>query len=157
MTASTFLSTFRNLRWRDVWRCAVIPLLGSWLVALAFGLLIARIQYTEVASAFSPAQVGSEYQNRINRELLHGLLLFMPQVGLLAALLVWQIGGIARSARSTPNLNLSAYGAALGLLLGLVESAIMVIFEVPILYILCLLAIVIGAGWFAGWIYQTQS
>ena len=150
--ARIFLDAFRTLRGRDLWRCVAIPLIGSWLVALAFGLLMARIQYTEVATAFPPAQVATEYQYRISRELLHGLLLFVPQLGVLAALLVWQIGGSARQ-----NPDLSAYGAALGFVLGIIESLIMLIFAVPILYVLCLLAILIGTGWFAGWLCNPAS
>ena len=146
------MNAFRSLRGRDLVRCVLIPLVLSWLIAGAFGLLIARIQYTEVASAFPPDRVATEYQSRIDRELLHGLLLFMPQVSALSALLVWQIGVNSRRAS-----NLTTYGAALGAIFALVEILAMWAFEVPILYVLCVAAIMIAVGWFAGWLYESRD
>src|SRR5258708_4137212 len=109
-------------------------------------LFIAGLQYTQVQTAFPPDQVMVEFQTRIARELGHGLLLFLPQVGIVAGLLAWQILRL-RNGQRQPII----FGTVTGALLAIVEAIIMLLMAENWFYIVGLAFLLICAGGFAGW------
>ncbi len=141
------IDTLRSLNVRAVVSTVVLPLIGGWLAAFVFALFIAGLQYTQVQTAFPPDQVMVEFQTRIARELGHGLLLFLPQVGIVAGLLAWQILRL-RNGQRQPII----FGTVTGALLAIVEAIIMLLMAENWFYIVGLALLLIGAGAFAGWL-----
>jgi hypothetical protein len=135
-----------------LFRTVIISLLAGWLVALILGLWIARLQYNEVINAFPPDRVNLEYESRIDREIRRGPLLLFLQVGVVAGVLVWQIGVTAQPA-SDPRL----YGAVAGTLVGLVEGTIAVAIGSPWAFVVPLIAVFIAAGVYGGWSVSMQT
>ncbi len=133
-------------------RAVLMALAAGWLVALVFGLWIARLQYTEVAAAFPPDKVTGEYEARLDREVRQGPLLLLVQVGVMAGVLVWQVGSTANHAPDP-----RAQGAMAGLLLALIQGVIAVLMQAPWAFIMALVAVLIGAGVFAGWSAAPQE
>jgi hypothetical protein len=123
-------------------RAVLIPLVAGWIVALVFGLILARLQYTEVANAFStPDRVSAEYEARINRELFQGPLLLLAQVGVVAGALAWQVGITARRA-ADPRL----HGVVAGALLAVLEGGIAVAMQSPWTFVVPLVVVLVGVG-----------
>jgi hypothetical protein len=140
------MTVLRTLQPAPILRAVLISLFAGWIVAAAFGLLIARLQYDEVTRYFPPEKVTSEYESRLDRELRTGPLLLMAQVGVVAGVLAWQVGKTARQAPAP-----IVYGAAAALVLAAIESLVALAMQVPWLFILALIGILIGVGVFAGW------
>jgi uncharacterized protein YneF (UPF0154 family) len=136
----------RSLKPASLIRPVVLSLIAGWLVALILGLWIARLQYTEVINAFPPDRVNAEYESRIDREIRRGPLLLFLQVGVVAGVLVWQIGV---TARHTDNPRL--YGAVAGALVGLIEGGIALAIGSPWAFIVPLIVVLIAAGVYGGW------
>ena len=132
---------------QQIGRVVLITLVVGWLVALLFGLWIARLQYDQVSATLPPSQVSAEYEARIDRELKHGLLLFLPQVGVMAATLVWQV---ADHANRTNNPQL--FGTFSGAVLGVIQSINALALQVPWIYVVALWAVFIGVGTAASWL-----
>ena len=134
---------------RDVLSATFITLVVGWLAAIGFGLWIAHLQYDEVSANLPPSQVSSVYQTRIDRELLHGPLLFLPQVGVMVAVLAWQVtrrGGDAR-----------IYATVTGTLVSFTESVIALVMQVPGIFVVLLWLLLVGAGIFAGWYSEQEN
>jgi hypothetical protein len=131
---------------RDLFRAVLLSLAAGWLVALIMGLWIARLQFDEVRAAFPPDRVPAEYESRLDRELRQGPLLLLAQVGVMAGVLVWQVGLTARRA-----LDSRWQGAAAGILLALIQGAIAVAMQAPWAFVVPLVTILIAAGVYAGW------
>jgi hypothetical protein len=129
-----------------VLRAVLVSLAAGWLVALVFGLWIARLQYADVSAAFPPDKIAAEYEARLDRELRQGPLLLLIQVGVMAGALVWQVGGTARHAPA-PIL----HGTFAGLALALIQGTIAVLMHAPWAFIAPLVAALIGVGVYAGW------
>jgi H+/Cl- antiporter ClcA len=136
-------------RWQDVIRVMLITLVIGWFAALLFGLWIARLQYDEVSATLPPNQVSTEYELRIDRELKHGLLLFLPQVGVMAAILAWQV-----AYRATGSNNPQLFGALTGTLLASIQSIIALVLQIPWIYIIMLWLLFIGTGTITGWMAE---
>ncbi len=136
-----------RLNWLDVLRAVLVPLVAGWLVALAFGLLFARLQYTEVTKAFPPDRVPAEQAARLDRELRQGPLLLLVQIGVMAGVLAWQVGMTARRA-TNPRL----HGAAVGTILAIIQAGIAVALQSPWTFTVPMAAVLIGVG-----IYASQT
>jgi hypothetical protein len=136
----------RSLKPASLMRPVVISLIAGWLVALILGLWIARLQYNEVINAFPPDRVNAEYESRIDREIRRGPLLLFLQVGVVAGVLVWQIGVTAQHT-DDPRM----YGAVAGALVGLIEGGIALAIGSPWAFIVPLIAVLIAAGVYGGW------
>ena len=136
----------QSFRLRDVQRAAFITLIVGWLAALGFGFWISKLQKDEVSAYLPQDQVDAAYQSRIDRELQHGPLLFLPQIGVMAAVLAWQV---ARRAKDANNPRL--YGATTGALVAFVESVVALVMQVPWIFVVVLWLLLIGTGIFAGW------
>ncbi len=141
------IDTLRSLNVRAVFSTVVLALIGGWLAAFVFALFIVVLQYAQVQAAFTPDQVMVEFQTRIARELGRGLLLFLPQVGVVAGLLAWQILRLANGQRQP-----IIFGTVTGALLAMVEAIIMLLMAENWFYIVGLVLLLIGAGAFAGWL-----
>jgi hypothetical protein len=141
------IAALRTLHIRSLALAVIIPLIGGWLAALVFALGIAAIQYGQVQAAFPADQVGAEFQSRIAREFGRGLLLFLPQVGLMAALLAWQI-----MRRSSDEAQPVVFGAVAGLLLAMVQTFELLLIAESWFYMVGLALLLIGAGAFGGWL-----
>ena len=147
------MNALRSLRWVDLLRAVLIPLVAGWIVALVFGLILARLQYTEVANAFStPDRVSAEYDARINRELFQGPLLLLAQVGVVAGVLAWQVGLTARRA-ADPRL----HGAVAGALLAILEGGIALAMQSPWTFVVPLAIALIGVGVYSARITADSS
>jgi hypothetical protein len=136
----------RGLNPAYLFRTVVISLIAGWLVALILGLWIARLQYNEVVNAFPPDRVNAEYESRIDREIRRGPLLLLLQVGVVAGVVVWQIGVTTRHAND-PRL----YGAVAGTLVGVIEGGIAAAIGSPWAFIVPLIAVFVAAGVYGGW------
>jgi hypothetical protein len=136
----------RSLNLTYLLRTVAISLIAGGLVALTLGLWIARLQYNEVTNAFPPDRVNAEYESRIDREIRRGPLLLFLQVGVVAGVLVWQIGGTARHTS-----NRHRYGALAGTLVGLIEGGIAVAIGSPWAFVVPLIVVLIAAGIYGGW------
>src|SRR5512143_351160 len=139
------LSALRTLHWLDVLRAVLVALIAGWLVALAFGLLFARLQYTEVANAFPADRVAAEQAARLDRELRTGPLLLFVQIGVMAGMLAWQVGTTARRA-----VNPRLHGAAAGIILAVIQAGIAVVLQSPWTFTVPMIAVLIGVGIYAG-------
>ncbi len=135
----------KQLNWPDVARAVLISLAAGWLAALAFGLVFARLQYTEVASAFPADRVAAEQAARLDRELRQGPLLLLAQIGVMAGVLAWQVGRTAPRAA-----NPRAQGAAAGIILAILQTGIAVVLQSPWLFTVPMAAVLIGVGVYAG-------
>ena len=137
---------FSGIGLADVVKTVLVPLVAGWIVALGFGLLIAKLQYDALLGVFSAEQLVTEYQGRIEHVLRQGPLLWLPQVGVVAGLLAWQVGRLGRNS-ARPSL----FGGIAGTLLATIEGGIALTMQVPILLVVVLCLIIIGSGIFAGW------
>jgi len=136
---------------QDILKAALITLIIGWLAALGFGLWIAHLQYDEVSARLPPDQINAAYTARIDRELWHSPLLFLPQIGVMAAILTWQVAHRAKNAN-----NAQRYGAVTGVLVAVVESVIALMLQVPWVVVALMWLLLVGAGVFAGW-YATDA
>jgi hypothetical protein len=139
----------QSFRLQDVFRAVLITLITGWLAALIFGLWIARLQYNEVSATLPNDRVAAEYEARIDRELHHGLLLFLPQVGVMTAIVAWQIA-LRANRTNKPRL----YGAITGASLATIQSIIALVMQVPWIFIVVLWVLFIGTGTVAVWFVQ---
>ncbi len=139
------LDRLSAIRWLDVLRAVLLSLIAGWLVALAFGLVFARLQYAEVASAFPPDRVSAEYMARLDRELRQGPLLLLVQIGVMAGVLTWQVSRTAHRA-ADPRL----YGAAAGIVLAVVQGGIALFLQSPWTFTVPMVIVLIGVGIYAG-------
>ena len=127
-------------------RPVLIALLAGWLVALLVGLGLARLQYVEVSSDFPPDKVATEYESRLDRELREGPLLLLAQIGVMAGVLVWQVGRTAGSADHPLR-----YGVGCGAALALIQGVIAGLMHAPWTFTIPLMLVLIAAGTYAGW------
>lgn len=135
-----------SFRIQDVLQATVIALIIGWLAALGFGLWIAKLQYDEVNAYLPLEKANAAYQSRIDGELQHGPLLFLPQIGVMAAVLAWQVARRAKDANK-PRL----YGAATGALVAFIESVVALVMQVPWIFVVVLWILLFGTGIFADW------
>ena len=134
-----------GIHWPGVIRAVLVSLIAGWLVALALGLLFARLQYTEVARAFPADRAAAEQAARLDRELGQGPLLLLSQIGVMAGVLAWQVGTTAHRA-TNPRLQ----GMAAGIFLALIQGGIAVVLQSPWTFTGPMMGILIGVGIYAG-------
>jgi len=146
-------------------RAVLIPLAISWLVALIFANQIVREQMTDLrvydaralaglegqrslnlVLLFAPQQAGQEYQVRVDRGLLRGMTLILPQMAVLAGLLSWQV--IITARRSYAPL---LHGGLAGAIVGVVQGGIALVLQAALPLVIVLIALLIGTGFAAGW------
>jgi hypothetical protein len=139
------MSMMKHLRWSDVLRAVLVSLVAGWLVSLAFGLIFARLQYTEVANAFPADRVAAEQAARLERELRQGPLLLLAQIGVMAGVLFWQVGATAHRA-ANPRLQ----GAAAGVILAFIQAGIAMVLQSPWIFTIPMIGVLIGVGVYAG-------
>ncbi|GEM_PF-6870783 len=130
----------------DVLRPVLVALAAGWIVALTVGLVLARLQYAEVARAFPPEQIPAEYENRLDREIRQGPLLLLAQAGVVAGVLAWQVG---RMAKRTPRP--LRHGALSGILMAAIQGAVALAMHVPLTFIVPWVGVLIGAGIYGAW------
>jgi len=156
-------------------RAVLIPLIIGWLVALVFGLWLARLQYVElfkmnqdgdgvypdsrwwvarvqnpdVDAAYPAPVIAAMLNERLDRELRHGPLLLLLQVGAMTGALVWQVGITARRAS-----NHILHGGIAGALLAIIQGGIAAILQAPLGFAVPLVGVLIGVGVYAGWSAQ---
>jgi hypothetical protein len=138
--------TLSRIAWVPVLRAVLVAIAAGWLVALGLGLWIARLQYAEVSAAFRTDKITTEYEARLDREIRQGPLLLLAQVGVMAGVLTWQVGVMARR-MPDPVL----HGIVAGLLVALIQGTIAALIRAPWAFIVPLVAVLIGAGVYAGW------
>jgi type III secretory pathway component EscS len=137
------LRLFKRL---NILRPVLVAFVAGWIVALAAGLVLARLQYAEVVRAFPLERATAEYETRLDREIRQGPLLLLAQVGVMAGALAWQVGQMAR--RSPHPL---LHGALAGLVLAAIQSAFALAMHVPLSFVVPLVAVLIGAGIYGAW------
>lgn len=161
----------RTIRPLALLRAVLIPLAISWLVALVFANQIAREQMAELrvydaralagltgqrslnlALLFAPQQADQEYQVRVDRGLLRGLTLILPQVAILAGLLAWQV---MITARGSPAPLL--HGGLAGAVVGVVQGGIALALQAALPLVIVLVALLFGTGLAAGWSGQGKG
>jgi hypothetical protein len=86
---------------------------------------------------------------RLDRELRHGPLLLLLQVGVMTGALVWQVGITARRAS-----NHWLHGGIAGVILAVIQGGIAVILQAPLGFAVPLVGVLIGVGVYAGWSAQ---
>jgi hypothetical protein len=124
----------------------LVALAAGWIVALTVGLVLARLQYAEVARAFPPEQIPAEYENRLDREIRQGPLLLLAQAGVMAGVLAWQVGQTAKRAPRPLR-----HGALSGILMAAIQGAVALAMHVPLTFSVPCVAVLIGAGIYGAW------
>src|SRR5262249_23625625 len=137
---------FKAVNLAGVFKAVLVPFVAGWIVALAFGLLMAKLQYDALVGVYAGEKLAAEYQGQLDHVLKQGALLWGPQIGVVCGLLAWQVGRLGRhSARPL------LFGGIAGAVIAIIEGGIALAVQVPMLLVLVMGMIFIGAGTFAGW------
>jgi hypothetical protein len=171
----TLIPRLRTLRLTDVLRAVLIPLIGGWIVAGAYGLMIVVLQTDQMAHSriynsgpnlllgayidtgyplpividrlFAPERIASGTNARLASLLGQGPGLILPQIAVVVGLLVWMI---MRTVKRTQEPYL--FGVVCGVLVALVDCAIaLFVLHVPIILVVTLFSLIVGAAWFGVW------
>ncbi|MEP7288852.1 MAG: hypothetical protein ABI947_24130 [Chloroflexota bacterium] len=161
MTAKTF---------QGMMQAVLVPLICGWIVALIFGVWIARLEYNEISTSvvinparallipptqpqtfdtadlFATDHIAAEYEARITEKLRMGAALLIPQSGVMAALLVWQVILTGRSAADPQR-----YGIIVGVIVGGVEGAAAQLLQASWPITVVLIVLMVGVGALGGW------
>jgi hypothetical protein len=113
-----------------------------------YGLLFANWQHQALQQSLAPSLVEQAYQSRITEELARGSLLIYAQIGVVIALLWWQIQQVGTSYDGAASVQ---FGLICGAVTALITFGIGWLLGMPMLILVPFTGVIVGAGAFAGW------
>lgn len=124
----------------------------GWLVAAAYALLFANWQYQALQQSLAPALIEQAYQARIAEELGRGSLLIYAQLGVVIAVLWWQIQQVGAIDVAWDAIRFTVrFGLVCGAFTALLTFASGWMLGMPMLILVPFTGLIIAAGALAGW------